>query len=115
MTPFGEPRDLDLERRITADAAAELHLDPEQVGDLVLFAEARAGDAPWRNLATRDWRTEALEEFADGRNYLVALIIQATNDADGPAAAGAKRALVHCLAAALEVQALPAVRSVHAA
>jgi hypothetical protein len=39
--------------------------------ELNRFAQLRAGDGPVRELATRDFTRELLEELADARNYSV--------------------------------------------
>jgi hypothetical protein len=64
----GRPRDIGFERRWTAQAAATVHADGNRLSD---FAEARAGRAPVRDIATRNFAREVLEELADARTYLV--------------------------------------------
>jgi alkylation response protein AidB-like acyl-CoA dehydrogenase len=64
----GQPRDVMFERRWTALAAASARIDDDRLSS---FAEQRAGDAPVRDLETRNFAREVLEELADARNYLV--------------------------------------------
>lgn len=61
-------RDLEFERDWTRQAGESIHVD---VDDLIRFAESRAGGVPVRQLQTRDFTREVLEELADARNYLV--------------------------------------------
>lgn len=68
-------RDVDQERRWTADAAtfAQYVADPDRAAAaLSAFRERRMGDGPWRDVSQRSWRTEALEEVADLSAYLLA-------------------------------------------
>lgn len=67
VAPQGGARDMEFERRWTREAGHAVRAD---VGDLMVFAELRAV-GPIRNPLDRDFTREALEEFADARNYLV--------------------------------------------
>lgn len=60
-------RDLHFERERTAEAASALTaVRPDR---LIEFAELRAGHGPVRDIETRDFGRELLEELADARNY----------------------------------------------
>ena len=77
-------RDLEFERERTTEAARALTaVAPER---LITFAELRAGSAPVRDLETRDFGREVLEELADARNYAVwwqrQLMLYAPDDPD---------------------------------
>jgi hypothetical protein len=76
----GPPRDIGFERRWTALAASTVHADGTRLSD---FAEARAGRGPVRDISTRNFAREVLEELADARNYLVWWIEQLAT-APGP-------------------------------
>lgn len=65
--------DIARERRRTFEAGRANGIEPVE---LVHLAEARAGIAPVRDLARRDFVQEAREELADCRNYLVWLAAQ---------------------------------------
>lgn len=85
-------RDLAFERAWTEGAGAAARVG---VVELVRFAELRAGDGPVRELATRDFAREVLEELADARNYLVWHALQASTGtpADGELTSGIAGAL----------------------
>ena len=63
-----EPRDLAWERLWSQSAARSAGVDAHY---LTAFAEERSGEGPVRDLSTRDFLQEVLEELADARNYLV--------------------------------------------
>lgn len=74
------PRDISFERRWTTLAASTVHADGSRLSD---FAEARSGRDPVREIATRNFARETLEELADARNYIVWWIEQLAT-AGGP-------------------------------
>lgn len=84
MTPQGL-RDLAFESMWTMMAAATVSVDPER---LIAFAEQRAGDGPVRDMATRDFGREVIEELADARNYLVWMAAQLAGSDDRGELAG---------------------------
>lgn len=59
-------RDLTFERMFTAEAGASVRMPVEE---LIVFSERRS-PGPIRDLPTRDFGREVLEELADSRNYL---------------------------------------------
>jgi hypothetical protein len=75
-------RDTAFERAWTTQAAETVHVDAEGLND---FAELRAGDGPVRDLETRDFGREIVEELADARNYLTWRALQEMHrlEADG--------------------------------
>jgi hypothetical protein len=66
--PDPPPRNVAFERRWTSQAAEVVHVNAER---LIEYAEHRAGPAPVRDLDTRNFAREVVEELADARNYLV--------------------------------------------
>lgn len=62
-------RNVDRERADTIAAAAPMFRASAM--SISAYAEQRAGTQPIRDHQTRDFATEALEELADARNYLV--------------------------------------------
>lgn len=63
------PRNLQQERITTCSAARRAGV-PYDGHEITVYAEGRATLAPVKDAMTRDFLTEAAEEFADGRNYL---------------------------------------------
>lgn len=59
-------RNLEVEREITFRAAG----DNDVAASIIQYSEARMNDGPWRDLLTRNFRTDLLEEISDARNYL---------------------------------------------
>jgi hypothetical protein len=92
-------RVLDFERRWTNDAAATVTAVPP--ARLIAFAEARAGDAPVRDIDSRDFGRELREELADARNYAVWWLEQIglAEIVDTNLAADISRAIAEALAA----------------
>lgn len=74
------PRDIQLERELTRQAAERAQVT--DVDGLSAFAEARAGHGPVRGAPDRDLMLEAIEEFADGRNYVVWEMVEQYRDPD---------------------------------
>ena len=59
-------RNLEVEREITFRAAGDNNI----AESIIQYSESRMMQGPWRDLLTRDFRTDLLEELADARNYL---------------------------------------------
>lgn len=72
MAVLGLLRDVDRERALVRRCAKR----PEIADALFDYAARRADEGPWRDCAVRDWRREALEEIADGVNYLAGGLAQ---------------------------------------
>jgi hypothetical protein len=66
--PPAAPRDVTFERDWTSCVAQAAGHDPSRLNG---FAEQRAGSGGVCGAAGRDFGLEAMEELADGRNYLV--------------------------------------------
>jgi len=59
-------RNLEVEREITFRAAG----DNDVAASIIQFSESRMDEGPWRDLLTRDFQQDLLEELSDARNYL---------------------------------------------
>lgn len=92
------PRRLTLERAVTFDAAATVTARPPE--RLITLAESRAGDARVRDIDTRCFDREVLEEISDARNYLVWWLEQIARGArlNGPLAGELTEAIGRALA-----------------
>lgn len=70
-------RDVEKEREWTREAAqyAQYVANPDEIAEaLSSFREVRMGSGPWRDVSSRDWITEALEECADLSAYIIAAL-----------------------------------------